>query len=503
MKAGVLKRVGTRLPEICPATMRKFKKRVWKWCEQNLTPISKDADLEVPHWLDQTNYTANRKEQLKSVWERGPDIKDKKYHTCKSFMKDETYTEYKHARGIFSRTDEWKCFMGPIVKEIENAVYKHPAFIKHIPVADRPRYIMERLSRPGAKYFATDYTAFESSFKKMVMEMTSFILYKYMMKYHPRWTDMKFIMKVVGGKNKCVFKRFWFTVLATRMSGEMDTSLANGFANLMVAMFLCELTGCGEPTAVAEGDDGVFSTPTNRFPTPEDFAKLGFNIKIDTSDDLETASFCGLIFDRNELINVTNPLEVLFSTGWLTGRYAKSSRSTKLAILRCKALSIMHQYPGCPMLDRYARYIARTTREFHGTAVNIVTKKNVFNSYERTMYLHALSAEENAPIRVPGVATRQIITDKYGISMDDQVKFEMLCDQRTTLEPLDAPFLRKYLPPSWVDYYLRYWGNGVGDICRPPLNFPVLPVLMRYANSKESFDSYPIDHPDLLPKLRF
>lgn len=491
-KAGVAKRAASKLPNPNKATLKRFKNFVKKWCKKNIKPLDADHDFSFETWLSKTNYTSSRKEELRRVYARSADIKDPKYHMCKCFMKDETYVDYKHARGIYSRTDEWKCFLGPMIKAIEEEIYKLPQFIKHIPVHERPDYIMKYLFRPDATYSATDFTSFEASFVRELMQCTSFVLYKHMMRNTPLWKQMNFAMKVLAGTNKCLFKRFRFWVVATRMSGEMDTSLANGFSNLMAFLFLCHEMGIKDVKMVVEGDDGLASTPGNKFPTSEMFAELGFNIKLDIHQDIEQASFCGIIFHRDERVNVTNPLENLFTIGWLPERYAKAKLSTKMAILRCKAFSAAYQYPGCPMIDAYARHILKHTRKYHSAAVHAVHNLNVFNNYERETMIRAVKTEAHLPVRKCGMYTRIMVQNNYGISIHDQIKFENFLEERTSLESFRPADLLKYVPKSWTHYYEHY-----GVVPSERVDYPVLHFQQVSSFRKYIVNGSPLVGPDI------
>lgn len=328
-----------------------------------MTPLS-----EVPtfgDWLDDTPYTESRKAQLEVANDEclanGGIWSDPKYTAVKSFMKDETYTDYKYPRAINSRHDAFKCACAPFFKAIEKELFKLPFFIKKVPVRDRPAYILERLYAPGAKYIATDYTAFESLFTKELMMDCEFILYEYMtanLAEGRTWFAM--IRKVLGGINRLAFKHFILELVATRMSGEMCTSLGNSFCNLMAALFILAECGTRNAVGVVEGDDGLFRVD-KRVPTIQDFADLGLNIKIELHDDVATASFCGLIFDRDDLANVTDPREVLASFGWTSAKYLRASDRTHKMLLRAKALSLLYQYPGCPILQPLALWAMRHT----------------------------------------------------------------------------------------------------------------------------------------------
>lgn len=183
MISGVFKRFARETPMPDPtflAGLRDFTKR---FCEERFTPLSAEQPLDLEWWLSMTNYPEWRKNQLRQAWEDCRGVLTKQHFVCKSFMKDESYPEFKHARGINSRTDAVKCYCGPLFKAIEQQVYdteRMPEFIKHVPVPERPDYIMNMLYVEAGQYVATDYTAFESHFVKMIMENCEFVLYEYM-----------------------------------------------------------------------------------------------------------------------------------------------------------------------------------------------------------------------------------------------------------------------------------------------------------------------------------
>jgi hypothetical protein len=127
------------------------------------------------------------------------------------------------------------------MKSIENVLFKYKAFIKHVPIPDRPKYIDDLIGRHGAKYIATDYTSFESSFVSEVMQVCEKQLYTYMAP--TRRKQVLQFMDIIGGINICKFKTCKTTIRGKRMSGEMNTSVANGFTNLMLMEYCCSKIG--------------------------------------------------------------------------------------------------------------------------------------------------------------------------------------------------------------------------------------------------------------------
>jgi len=389
MRAGVAKRFCSQTPIPDGDLLREFK--TWTYNKiRELWPErpGPETDVSFESWLKKCNYPEYRKTELRDLNNlRNGHLEDRDY-IVKSFMKDETYPEYKYARGINSRSDMFKIFVGPIFRIIEEIVFKLPEFIKKIPVRDRPAYIKEKLERIGCTYLSTDYTAFETLFTKEMMEACEMQLYEYLssdLNGGPEW--YKVVHDTLTGENFCRFKFFDVVCSATRMSGEMNTSLGNGFTNLMAMWFLSEKAGCTDFAMVAEGDDGL-STMTGQPPTSADFAKLGLNIKLQRHDKLEEASFCGLVFDPDDLINVTDPREVLCEFGWALSRYANCRRNRLMALLRCKSLSYQHQYPGSPIIQSLAQYGLRCTSGFD--VRHFATTNRNYSMWEREQVLQAI-----------------------------------------------------------------------------------------------------------------
>ncbi len=472
MKAGTAKRFAIRTPPVDPELLMKFRRFVKRWIHHNLTPLSPDEDVSIETWLEHCPYPAYRKKELLELFYSVLDPSDPRYYKCKSFMKDETYPTYKHARAINSRHDYFKCRVGPIFKAIEKVVYKHPSFIKHVPVKDRAKYIFDMLFVPGAKYIATDYTAFESLFVKELMEACEFELYDYMTSKLPCHAEfMDLCYGVLAGSNECQFKHFKTTVPATRMSGEMCTSLGNGFSNLMFMLFTLSENGCSDVEGVIEGDDGLFRF-RGPVPTEAQFARLGLMIKMEVHDRLETASFCGLVFDLEDKRVVTNPLEVAAAFGWTSRRYARSGNSTLKVLLRAKSLSLAYQYPGCPIIQSLAHYGLRMTR---GIQVKRVLEGHGLNMWERDQLSEAVR-HGHTWVEV-GQRTRLLVEELYGVTLEEQRRIESYLDNLDQIVPLDlSPILHHFhsdVVSYWNDY-VRVLNPKDQDLERPISSWPVV-----------------------------
>jgi len=468
---GVMARMGKVLPELKDPNfyteLAIFVKE--ELGRRGIKPLAPDTDLTFETWLDNTNYPAWRKEELKTVEQEIFKLDETvqlcgggekyKHFGVKLFTKDECYVDFKHARGIYARSDAAKIFFGPAVKAIEQVVYSHELgfkeFIKHVPVRERAKYIDQELNVEGNVYVATDYSSYEAHFNYDLMESCEFVLYDHMLSNVPGGTKLLGVMRDTWqGQNRIGNSKLLARVLACRMSGEMNTSLGNGFSNLMLMLFVCSKLGV-RANGVVEGDDGLFSFPAGSSPRDEDFRSLGCDIKLVTHEKLSTASFCGLVFDEDDLEVITDPRDVIASLGWCSKRYAFSNKKTQLALLRSKALSCLHQYPACPMISEFARTLLKLTRSYDITKV--LNSRNT-SWWERNKLVEAvkMTTIELTEPRVIGFGTRCLVEELYGISIEDQQTFEQLMKDKNDLLPIEFSPLYEVCPGSWKAYFDRF-----------------------------------------------
>lgn len=371
----------------------------------------------------------------------------------KSFIKDESYPDYKHSRSINSRTDAFKVLCGPLFSVVDKILFKNRHFIKTVPVKDRAKLMKEtfNMSMPGD---ATDHTSFEAAFQPPLMSIEH-ELYTYL------WRDLpvsdklvKFILSTLIGVSFCHFRDYIVKVEARRMSGEMNTSSGNGFMNLMAVLFLCWLNGDSNPVGFVEGDDGLFQS--THFPTPEQFAELGFTVKSDHRDKLNEASFCGLVFDEIDQVVLCDPLEVVCNFGWVNRQYKAAKSSTFKALLRCKALSFSYQYPGHPIISSLCRYALRVSA---GIDIRPVLSRGYISQWEREQLLDALAHKDELQdllSRPVSHSSRLVVENVYKVPVALQMYLEELFESKTDLDPIDLP--TGIFPKSWVSYASVYCG---------------------------------------------
>lgn len=265
-----------------------------------------------------------------------------------SFVKLEAYPEYKEARWINSRHDYFKSYSGRFFKSIEDVVYKNPWFIKHVPVPDRPALI-NQLYSAGLYFYENDFKAFESHFTRKIMDTIECTLYRHMLQKYPK--DARFICKVLQGHNRLHTRiGVMAECEARRMSGDMCTSLGNGFSNLMLVLYIVAKKN-GFVKGFVEGDDGLFAS-TVRI-TEEDYKQLGFTVEIHEVPHPKYAHFCGMtVTTAGEVIK--NPRVVLSKFGW-THSCIHAGAPVMDQLLKAKSLSLCYELPQAPIVGQLAR----------------------------------------------------------------------------------------------------------------------------------------------------
>lgn len=426
----------------------------------------------VEGWLESTSYTQSRKEELLATYDKICVDFTKVNKKCKSFVKEESYPNYKFFRQINSRSDESKVLTGPMFQRMADRmmhfeVNGYMPFIKFIPHKDRPAYIMRVLRPEGRVAYTSDFTSFEALFVKEIMEI-EIIAYKYLISRMPE-TFQTFMGRIfdetLAGRNVCEMRQFIMSVMATRMSGEMCTSLGNGFANLVIHYFVFEeLLGAQDFRIVVEGDDALMTcSNVIEDPTPY-YNELGLIVKLEQHQNINTASFCGCVFDTDDMVNVTDPRDVLLNFGWASAKYIGCRKSKMMSLLRAKSLSYLHQYPGCPVIQSLALYGLRVTS---GISLSFALNNKNVSMWEREQLQAAQRALEaglldpKLPARDVPMNTRLLVEDLYGITYTMQLSLEAYLDGLSGLTPLR---LDRWIDPDpdWVHYYDNYMVTSLG-----------------------------------------
>lgn len=467
IKRGVEKRVGGDVPEPDPVIMKEFGRYVERWLIDHIVPLGLEDLFTFEQWLDTSHYTFARKEQLREAKLELDTIsepdKDKYVKVIQAFQKIERYTKYKDPRGIYSRSDMFKCYCGPLFKSIERKIYEIKTstrdavdengsytFVKHIPVSERAAHVVDKLRGNGRKYMATDYTAYEKHFTKELMEICEFKMYRHMLRNLPEeGLIMEHIINVLCGKNKIRFRDFIVYVSACRMSGEMNTSLGNGFANLMAYHFIHHRLGNTQVDGVFEGDDGL-GCYDGVSPTEQDYLNLGLTCKILLVEKVSEASFCGLIFDEQCMISITDPIKALLNLGWSNYYYVGGGPKCRKQLLKSKLLSMAHQYRGVPILQEAAykllTFIHPDLKPIHAS----------LSRYYDSQLLEIMKGPLPDPIPVD-MRTRLVMEKEFGVTVREQLILEQKFRNMTKLpESYTDPIIIAHATDDMVWYYSNY-----------------------------------------------
>lgn len=363
---GSLKRILSMPPTIDSQLFNEFMSFVDSFISE--LPILMEPP-KFEEWILTVNQPESRKEEYRRSYETyltkkihfdklaqiyGTDeyVKDtefEKFLRIASFIKSEWYLEIKPNRGINPRSLEYMPVVGPAYAEISKIIFQMPEFIKYVPIGERAKYIFDRLSNAGSRCVQTDYKSFENSFTRQIQEAVEMKLYKHFLKKFP---DVYNLCHAQCVSNNICSDCCSIKMDAARMSGEMCTSLGNGFTNLMLMKFFCYKHCITDAVGVIEGDDGLFTyhgpSLTNDF-----FNRLGFSIEI-SEFDLNEASFCGNIFTEESFSTLADPIEVMATASYsMQAVGARPSETNKLNYLM--GFSLLCQYGNCPIIGSFAR----------------------------------------------------------------------------------------------------------------------------------------------------
>jgi len=166
------------------------------------------------------------------------------------------------------------------------------------------------------------------------------------------------VRRVLTGIQKCRFKYFKARLVG-RMSGEVTTSLGNGFTNLMAMAFLAHENGWPELDGFVEGDDGLFRVD-GPLPTQEQWQHLGFLVKTEVHDQLGESTFCQIVFDQNDPYKSlsVSPLKSILNCCWTDSKFRNTRRDhVLLGLLKAKVLSLEALAGNNPVIFSFGKRI--------------------------------------------------------------------------------------------------------------------------------------------------
>lgn len=502
MLAAHFKRACVVLPHADDQIWVRFRRFVKSQIRQRVCPLPFDIPLEynadlVPskttleYWLDHANMPLKKKDQYRAIWSElssgkyTKDVRSLRFWRTKTFGKDEFYDTYKYPRNIQPRDMAANLVLGPIMSAIESSLFhgdphrehpdyrkpnpRNPEFVKCLPMADRPRYLEDKLSG-CTTYYGTDASAFECQMRKDVQLDCELPMIAAHLAYHLSARDTvewlyKNIFALDHHGQYGIVDGFKLPLLDMRCSGDMQTSLGNGWNNLMFLEFcFANVAKCARDQLrlVVEGDDGLVGV--NKVLSHDDlktaFESLGLSYKFDTYRSVGEAKFCKMVFASNCSL-LRDFRSVICRTGWIPRRYMRSSNNVILGLLHLRALSMLHSHQHCPVLTKWAMRLCHLTQAAKTTAFKILRHER--NTYLRDQYYRDLSRSLDADVGEIDLETRMMYAREFSISVLDQLYLERKFDTME-LEPFDDPIFTMYLPIEWIQnadqYVINDWPIG-------------------------------------------
>jgi len=254
--------------------------------------------------------------------------------------------------------------------------------------------------------------------------------------------DIMFLHAVLTGRNKIVSNGLLRAIVAaTRMSGEMNTSLGNGWANYVIFDYIVSSKG-GVWEGYVEGDDGIFVSSVEV--TAEDYAKLGFDVKVNEFDHATHASFCGIISAQDGTL-IKDPRRVFSSFGW-THSFINAGEDIMQQLLRAKALSLAYEAPQCPIVGALSREAIRLTRGYEARFV-----EDGYHNYEKVP-----RDEKDIESFHPSTQVRELFSDIFHITPAVQ------CQLEDAIRRHDMDLVARIIPanPDSFDYELKFVCEG-------------------------------------------
>jgi hypothetical protein len=253
---------------------------------------------------------------------------------------------------------------------------------------------------------------------------------------------LEYMLSILSGINVITTRNgAKIRIKARRMSGEMNTSLGNGFTNLMIIKFFVHEYNRGHANkikidGIVEGDDGLFVIlgDVSSDTISEFYERLGFLLKVEQIPDPCKASFCGLTFPESGQV-VRDPRRFVQKFGW-TGSMVNGGPKLMDALLRAKALSAIYETPHCPIVGVLARRALDLTRD--------VSPRFVRDGF------HDIPDEVNVPEFSPLADTRELFAEKFHVNLETQLLIEDAIRRGNM-----ARVAELMPPPGWQDWYAQ------------------------------------------------
>lgn len=383
---------------------------------------------------------AKWKNKLLKVRERGPDyfhavlsvLKEMLHDLIVTFVKNERLAVRKPARKIANVDANNLVNYGPLVlaaqsqlfgKTDEDGYHIFPKYIKH---SERPEFILDKFEGTWGDMFEGDYSSWEQ-LQDITFQFVELVIM--VVVAGPMWKPSYDILNEKVKNRQWDMLYFMAELEPIRLSGSPMTSFMNGYNNMVIHEFLMqEVVKATEWKYVLEGDDIVMAYNGDRRLTVDDYSALGLKMKMLYVDSINEASFCGLFFDDVDRVVIKDPWPVIIKSCWLSKQYVLASDETLLELQRAKAISLLYELGGCPVITAFAcRVMELTNHISHDRLMKRIDAMQI-DQYHKDELLEALLEmkdkpylEENFPV---GGRSRALMSEKFGVPVSQQIAAE-------------------------------------------------------------------------------
>jgi len=429
MYQGMYKRVIHAMKKPNKKVINRFYKFVAQQISQlqPLPPIERNKET-LEQWLSIYDRPQSRKDQIRRAFDNRADGHlFRKDYRCKMFIKREFYGDYKYARMINPRSDEFVAQVAPYIHKIDEYIYKESPFGRYFIKGKTPEQIVEALKERFAGQaciLETDYSSFEGSFSQDYQKHVEWRVFKRMLQNNREILEL---IRPCYHKRNVLYNPFMTCSFeGSRMSGDMWTSSMNGFSNLMNMLFLAhelDVTVDG----FVEGDDGIFhlSKPVIK---PEHYADLGFTIKLDYVSSVNDAAFCQKTALEGEK-TLIGPPQCLSKAGWTCAtKYRNMRENRRFELYKAVCMSYYYLYNGCPLLGP----------SFYHTLQHLSKTKANWNSCD-WWWREQFEGVRLPDYVEPSYQARVLYEVKYGVTVEEQLRIERQFSEKLTDYELDLP----------------------------------------------------------------
>jgi len=246
------------------------------------------------------------------------------------------------------------------------------------------------------------------------------------------------------------------------MSGDMFTSLGNGFTNICLMSYCLhrQYPSLQLPQihGMIEGDDGLFAVPMDcdTEQIKVDVSQLGFELEARVVHDLNEASFCGTVFDAESHIMMTEPIYTLLNSGW-SFESDELPFCKRVLLTYAKGASMCCEYRDCPILHCWGLHLIRTAESYGIEWKTLVDKHQTIREMSGYYYSRlgefvcsmmprhsgTLLSKRIGEAKIP-MSARSLFENLYKIPITVQLAIEQ--KMSLTLGWVDLPELNNLIP---------------------------------------------------------